>query len=67
MASSTPTATARATSAGLTEKLDYLQWLGIDCIWLLPFYASPLRDGGYDISDFTKVHPDYGTVDDVRS
>src|SRR3984885_14472663 len=51
---------------GLTEKLDYLQWLGIDCIWLLPFYESPLRDGGYDISDFTKVHPDYGTVDDVR-
>src|SRR3981081_3727795 len=51
---------------GLTEKLDYLQWLGIDCIWLLPFYNSPLRDGGYDISDFTKVHPDYGTVEDVR-
>ncbi|HEY1593576.1 MAG TPA: maltose alpha-D-glucosyltransferase [Solirubrobacteraceae bacterium] len=51
---------------GLTEKLDYLQWLGIDCIWLLPFYESPLRDGGYDISDFTKVHPDYGTVDDVK-
>jgi maltose alpha-D-glucosyltransferase/alpha-amylase len=51
---------------GLTEKLDYLQWLGIDCIWLLPFYESPLRDGGYDISDFTKVHPDYGTVDDVQ-
>jgi maltose alpha-D-glucosyltransferase/alpha-amylase len=51
---------------GLTEKLDYLQWLGIDCIWLLPFYQSPLRDGGYDISDFTKVHPDYGTVDDVQ-
>src|SRR5438105_2678765 len=51
---------------GLTEKLDYLQWLGIDCIWLLPFYASPLRDGGYDISDFRQVHPDYGTVDDVH-
>ncbi|HEX6461269.1 MAG TPA: maltose alpha-D-glucosyltransferase, partial [Thermoleophilaceae bacterium] len=51
---------------GLTEKLDYLQWLGIDCIWLLPFYNSPLRDGGYDIADFTKVHPDYGTVDDVH-
>jgi maltose alpha-D-glucosyltransferase/alpha-amylase len=51
---------------GLTEKLDYLQWLGIDCIWLLPFYESPLRDGGYDISDFFKVHPDYGTVEDVR-
>jgi maltose alpha-D-glucosyltransferase/alpha-amylase len=51
---------------GLTEKLDYLQWLGIDCIWLLPFYASPLRDGGYDISDFYSVHPDYGNVEDVR-
>ena len=51
---------------GLTEKLDYLQWLGIDCIWLLPFYQSPLRDGGYDISDFRVVHPDYGTVEDVR-
>ena len=51
---------------GLTEKLDYLQWLGIDCIWLLPFYDSPLRDGGYDISDFRKVHRDYGSVDDVK-
>jgi maltose alpha-D-glucosyltransferase/alpha-amylase len=51
---------------GLTEKLDYLQWLGIDCIWLLPFYKSPLRDGGYDIADFTTVHPDYGNVDDVH-
>jgi maltose alpha-D-glucosyltransferase / alpha-amylase len=51
---------------GLTEKLDYLQWLGIDCIWLLPFYKSPLRDGGYDIADFYSIHPDYGTVDDVR-
>src|SRR6201993_4861121 len=51
---------------GLTEKLDYLQWLGIDCIWLLPFYRSPLRDGGYDIADFTSVPPDYGNVDDVH-
>jgi maltose alpha-D-glucosyltransferase / alpha-amylase len=51
---------------GLTEKLDYLQWLGIDVIWLLPFYQSPLRDGGYDISDFFTIQPDYGTVDDVR-
>src|SRR5262249_39115174 len=42
---------------GLTEKLDYLQWLGVDCIWLLPMYASPLRDGGYDIADFYSVHP----------
>jgi maltose alpha-D-glucosyltransferase/alpha-amylase len=51
---------------GLIEKLDYLQWLGIDCIWLLPFYNSPLRDGGYDIADFFTIQPDYGTVDDVR-
>ncbi|HEY5059364.1 MAG TPA: maltose alpha-D-glucosyltransferase [Gaiellaceae bacterium] len=52
---------------GLTEKLDYLQWLGIDCIWLLPMYASPFRDGGYDIADFYSVDPDYGTIDDVRA
>src|SRR5918997_3602528 len=51
---------------GLTEKLDYLQWLGVDCIWLLPMYASPLRDGGYDIADYKAVHPDYGTMEDVR-
>ncbi len=52
---------------GLTERLDYLEWLGVDCVWLLPMYASPLRDGGYDISDFYSVHPDYGTIEDVRS
>src|SRR4051795_401945 len=51
---------------GLTEKLDYLQWLGIDCIWLLPMYPSPLRDGGYDIADFFGIHPDYGSVDDFK-
>ena len=51
---------------GLTEKLDYLQWLGVDCIWLLPFYTSPLRDGGYDISDYFTIHQDYGVVEDVR-
>jgi maltose alpha-D-glucosyltransferase/alpha-amylase len=52
---------------GLTEKLDYLEWLGIDCIWLLPMYASPLRDGGYDIADFYEIHPDYGSVEDFRA
>jgi maltose alpha-D-glucosyltransferase/alpha-amylase len=52
---------------GLTEKLDYLQWLGVDCLWLLPMYESPLRDGGYDIADFFTVHADYGTVEDVRA
>src|SRR5204863_854783 len=51
---------------GLTDKLDYLQEIGVDCIWLLPFYPSPLRDGGYDISDFYAIHPDYGTIDDFR-
>ena len=49
---------------GLTARLDYLQWLGVDCIWLLPIYASPLRDGGYDISDFTSVLPDFGNIGD---
>src|SRR4051794_29334036 len=52
---------------GLTEKLDYLQWLGVDCIWLLPMFASPLRDGGYDIADFKEIHPDYGTVEDFEN
>ena len=51
---------------GLTEKLDYLEWLGIDCIWLLPFYQSPLRDGGYDISDFYSILPEYGNLNDFR-
>jgi len=49
---------------GLTEKLDYLVWLGIDCIWLLPIYESPLRDGGYDISDFMKILPEFGDLGD---
>jgi len=51
---------------GLTNRLDYLQALGVDCLWLLPIYPSPLRDDGYDIADFYKIHPDYGTVDDFR-
>src|SRR5262249_40791613 len=51
---------------GLTQKLDYLQDLGITAIWLLPFYPSPLRDDGYDISDYTKIHPQYGDLDDFR-
>jgi maltose alpha-D-glucosyltransferase/alpha-amylase len=50
---------------GLTAKLDYLQWLGVDCLWLLPFYQSPLRDGGYDISDFFSVLPEYGDLADA--
>ncbi|HYY94786.1 MAG TPA: maltose alpha-D-glucosyltransferase, partial [Pyrinomonadaceae bacterium] len=51
---------------GLTEKLDYLQWLGVDCLWLLPMYASPLRDGGYDIADYYSILPEYGTLEDFR-
>ncbi|MHB1781579.1 MAG: maltose alpha-D-glucosyltransferase [Acidimicrobiales bacterium] len=50
---------------GIVEKLDYLAWLGIDCIWLLPFYPSPLRDGGYDVADYWSVAPDCGTVEDA--
>jgi len=52
---------------GITAKLDYLEWLGVDCLWLLPFYQSPLRDGGYDISDFLTVHPDFGSVEDAAN
>jgi maltose alpha-D-glucosyltransferase / alpha-amylase len=51
---------------GLVEKLPYLQDLGIDCIWLLPMYPSPLKDDGYDIADYTKIHPDYGTLEDFQ-
>ncbi|WP_394298358.1 maltose alpha-D-glucosyltransferase [Streptomyces rimosus] len=49
---------------GLLAKLDYLQWLGIDCLWLPPFYESPLRDGGYDISDYRAIRPEFGTMED---
>ena len=53
--------------AGLTSKLDYLQWLGVDAIWMLPIFPSPLRDDGYDVADYFNIHPDYGTVDDLRT
>jgi maltose alpha-D-glucosyltransferase/alpha-amylase len=49
---------------GLISKLDYIQWLGVDCIWVPPFYASPLKDGGYDISDYCAVLPEFGTLPD---
>ena len=52
--------------AGIVNRLDYLQWLGVDCLWLPPFYASPLRDGGYDISDYTQVLPEFGTLPEFR-
>nr|MBA2559459.1 maltose alpha-D-glucosyltransferase [Propionibacteriales bacterium] len=51
---------------GLREQLDYLQWLGVDCLWLPPFFSSPLRDGGYDVSDFVNVAPEVGTLDDFQ-
>jgi maltose alpha-D-glucosyltransferase/alpha-amylase len=51
---------------GLTSKLDYLQGLGINALWLLPFYPSPLRDDGYDIADYESIHPSYGTIQDFE-
>ena len=52
---------------GLTRKLDYIQALGVTCLWLLPFFPSPLKDDGYDIADYTSVHPSYGTLDDFKT
>ncbi|QYK50236.1 MAG: maltose alpha-D-glucosyltransferase [Anaerolineales bacterium] len=51
---------------GVIEKLDYLQDLGINCIWLLPMFPSPLKDDGYDVADFYNIHPDYGTLNDFK-
>jgi maltose alpha-D-glucosyltransferase/alpha-amylase len=51
---------------GLTDKLDYLEDLGVTAVWLLPFYPSPLKDDGYDIADYLDVHPDYGKLADFR-
>ncbi|PYS89384.1 MAG: maltose alpha-D-glucosyltransferase [Acidobacteria bacterium] len=51
---------------GLTTKLDYLAWLGVDCLWLLPMYLSPLRDGGYDIADYYAILPEFGTLEDFK-
>ncbi len=52
---------------GLRNRLPWLKELGVTCLWLLPFYPSPLRDDGYDIADYTSVHPDYGTLKDFRA
>ncbi|MFO0810958.1 MAG: maltose alpha-D-glucosyltransferase [Gemmataceae bacterium] len=52
---------------GLTRHLDYIADLGVTVVWLLPFYPSPLRDDGYDIADYTTVHPSYGTLDDFKA
>src|SRR3982751_867381 len=51
---------------GLTERLDYIQDLGVTAIWLQPFFPSPLKDDGYDIADYMNVNPQYGTLDDFR-
>jgi maltose alpha-D-glucosyltransferase/alpha-amylase len=51
---------------GLTSHLDYLKNLGVDCLWLLPFFPSPLRDDGYDVADYQGIHPDLGTLDDFK-
>src|SRR4029079_6492312 len=47
---------------GLIKRLDYLAWLGVDALWLPPFYPSPLRDGGYDVADYRSIYPRYGTM-----
>ncbi|HUC30223.1 MAG TPA: maltose alpha-D-glucosyltransferase [Candidatus Acidoferrum sp.] len=52
--------------AGLAQRLDYVQELGVNTIWLMPFFPSPLRDDGYDISDYRSVHPSYGTLEDFK-
>jgi maltose alpha-D-glucosyltransferase / alpha-amylase len=52
---------------GLMQKLDYLQELGVNALWLLPFFPSPLRDDGYDIADYTAVHPNYGSLEDFKA
>ena len=51
---------------GAIQKLDYLQELGVTCLWVLPFFPSPLRDDGYDIANYCSVHPSYGTLDDFK-
>ncbi|WP_168627243.1 MULTISPECIES: maltose alpha-D-glucosyltransferase [unclassified Cryobacterium] len=52
--------------AGLISRLDYLQWLGVDALWIPPFFNSPLRDGGYDVSDYRSILPEFGTLDEFQ-
>ena len=52
---------------GAISKLDHIQSLGVNCIWILPHYPSPLKDDGYDVANYTGVHPDYGTVEDFQA
>ena len=51
---------------GVTDKLDYLEWLGVDCLWLPPMFDSPMRDDGYDIADYRSINPRYGTMADFE-
>lgn len=60
-------ADGRGDLIGLAQKLDYLKELGVDCLWIMPTYPSPLVDDGYDISDYYDMHPDYGTLDDFKT
>ena len=52
--------------AGLISKLDYLQWLGIDALWIPPFFTSPLKDGGYDVTDYRTILPEFGTLEEFK-
>jgi maltose alpha-D-glucosyltransferase/alpha-amylase len=52
---------------GLLQRLDYIESLGVTCLWLLPFFASPLRDDGYDVADYRQIHHDYGTLEDFQA
>ena len=52
--------------AGLREKAEYLKWLGIDCVWLMPIYPSPLKDDGYDIASFYGIQSNFGLLEDFR-
>lgn len=52
---------------GMIEKIDYIHRLGVNCVWLLPFFPSPLKDDGYDVADFYNVHPDLGTLEDIET
>ncbi|MDP9832944.1 maltose alpha-D-glucosyltransferase [Trueperella abortisuis] len=58
------TGTGSGDLRGLINHLGYLQWLGVDCLWIPPFYPSPMRDGGYDVSNFTAIAPEYGTIEE---
>ena len=52
---------------GAIEKLDHIKSLGVDCIWIMPMYPSPLKDDGYDVADYYNIHPDFGDIDDFKA